>query len=89
MNGKESPQGSLLKYTAHRFKKKLKAEDRKRLESYKVNSSTKNYEFWQRDSLAIPVFSRDVALQKLKYMHSNPLVEHWQLVKHPCDYKYS
>jgi putative transposase len=33
--------------------------------------------------------SRDVALQKLKYMHSNPLLKHWQLAKHPCDYKYS
>jgi putative transposase len=26
-NGKESPQGSLLKHTAHEFKKMLKAED--------------------------------------------------------------
>ena len=88
-NGKESPQGSLLKYTAHLFKKKLQKEDREKLESYKVNSSTKNYEFWQRDSLAVPVFTREVALQKLKYIHNNPLAEYWQLAKHPCDYKYS
>ena len=27
--------------------------------------------------------------QKLKYIHNNPLVEHWQLAKHPCNYKYS
>jgi len=70
-NGKESPQGSFLKYTAHLFKKKLLKEDR------------------QRDSPAIPLFTRKVALQKLNYMHMNPLAEHWQLVKHPCDYKYS
>ena len=88
-NGKESPQGSFLKYTAHLFKKKLQKEDRKKLASYKVNSSAKNYEFWQRDSLAVPVFTREVALQKLKYTHNNPLAEHWQLAKHPCEYKYS
>jgi REP element-mobilizing transposase RayT len=88
-NGKESPQGSLLKYTAHQFKTKLRAEDREKLELYKVNSSTKDYEFWQRDSLAVPIFTREVAFQKLKYIHNNPLAEHWQLVKHPCEYKYS
>ena len=49
-NGKESPQGSLLKYTAHLFKKKLQKEDRAKLESYKLNSSTKNYEFCPKDS---------------------------------------
>ena len=49
-NGKESPQGSLLKYTAHLFKKKLHKEDSRKLESYKVNSSTKNYEFCPKDS---------------------------------------
>ena len=88
-NGKESPQGSFLKYTAHTFKKMLRKEGEGRLTSYKVESATKSYEFWQRDSLAVPIFTREVALQKLKYIHNNPLAEHWQLVKHPCEYKYS
>jgi hypothetical protein len=47
------------------------------------------YEFWQRDSLAVPLFTREVASQKLKYIHNNPLAGHWQLTKHPCDCKYS
>ena len=34
-------------------------------------------------------FSREVAFQKLRYIHNNPLAGHWQLVKDPCDYKYS
>ena len=88
-NGKESPQGSFLKYTAHVFKKMLKKEGEGKLNLYKIDSAVKNYEFWQRDSLAIPIFTRKVALQKLKYMHNNPLAEHWQLVTNPCDYKYS
>ena len=88
-NGKESPQGSFLKYTAHIFKKMLKEEGRQKLEAYGVDAENKKYEFWQRDSLAIPIFTRRVAVQKLNYIHNNPLKEHWNLVKHPCDYKYS
>ena len=88
-NGKESPQGSFLKYTAHEFKKMLRREGHSELNKYKVDAANKDYEFWQRDSLAIPLFTRKVAFQKLKYIHNNPLAEHWQLVKHSYDYKYS
>ncbi len=35
-NGKESPQGSFLKFTAHTFKKMLKQEDAGKLNSFKV-----------------------------------------------------
>lgn len=75
-NGKESPQGSFLKHTAHRFQKMLRQEGGSALERYRVNAANKKYEFWQRDSLTIPLFTRKVALQKLKYIHNNPLAEH-------------
>jgi putative transposase len=88
-NGKESPQGSFLKYTAHIFKKMLREEGVEKLNAYKTDAENKKYEFWQRDSLAIPLFTRNVAMQKLNYLHNNPLAEHWNLVKDPCDYKYS
>jgi REP element-mobilizing transposase RayT len=88
-NGKESPQGSFLKYTAHMFKKMLNQEGIKNLSAYKVEAENKRFEFWQRDSLAIPLFTREVALQKLNYLHNNPLKEHWNLAKDPSDYKYS
>lgn len=89
LNGKESPQSSFLKYTAHTFKKMLQKEDPSALHHYAVHASNKMYEFWQRDSLAIPLFTRVVALQKLNYLHNNPLASHWNLVNCPCDYKYS
>ena len=88
-NGKESPQGSFLKYTAHVFKEMLKAEGGGKLAGYKVDAANKRYEFWQRDSLTIPLFTNKVATQKLNYMHNNPLAERWSLVKHLCDYIYS
>jgi REP element-mobilizing transposase RayT len=89
LNGKETAQGSFLKYTAHRFRTLLLREGNAKLTSYKVDAGNKEHEFWQRDSLAIHLYSRKVAFQKLKYIHNNPLSERWQLAKHPCDYKYS
>ncbi len=49
-NGKETAQGSFLKYTAHEFKKMLKEEGDNVLTKYAVNASNKTHEFWQRDS---------------------------------------
>jgi putative transposase len=89
MNGKETPQGSFLKFTAHEFKKMLKRESSQTLSSYAVSASNKSVEFGQRDPLAIRLYTKEVAMQKLKYIHNNPMAEHWNLVKNPCDYKYS
>ena len=89
LNGKESPHSSFLKYTAHIFLKKLRCNRLGELQSYAVNASNKKYEFWQRDSLAIKLFSRKVAEQKLKYLHNNPLAERWRLVRNPSKYFHS
>ena len=86
MNGKETPSSSLLKYTAYQFKRMLPPEE---LVKFKVSAVNKEYEFWQRDSLAIELFTPEVANQKLEYIHLNPLGERWNLVDDPCDYEYS
>jgi len=87
LNGKETAQGSFLKFTAHKFRKTLKANGG--LDLYKMDAENKKHEFWQRDSLAVHLYTREVAFQKLKYIHNNPLAEHWQLAKDPSGYKYS
>ena len=88
-NGKESPQGSFLKFTAHEFKKILINEGEDKLRHYAVDAHNKSFEFWQRDSLAVPLFSRKVAYQKLDYIHRNPVSKHWLLADDPCQYWYS
>jgi len=85
-NGKETAQGSFLKFTAHQFKKMLTKKD-DALSNYAVDASNKDYEFWQRDSLAVHLYTRRVAYQKLDYIHHNPVAK--QLVTDPCAYKYS
>jgi REP element-mobilizing transposase RayT len=87
-NGKETSQGSFLKFTAHEFKKML-SKEAGTLANFAIEASNKSYEFWQRDSLAVRLYTRKVAYQKLDYIHLNPLAEHWQLAADPCDYKYS
>lgn len=88
-NGKETAQGSFLKYTAREFKKMLKNEGDDKLTNYAVNAANKKYEFWQRDSLAVLLYAQDIAYQKLDYLHANPLAEHWQLANDTCEYRYS
>lgn len=87
-NGKESAQGSFLKFTAHEFKRKMKTEG-VTMESYRTDAPNKIFEFWQRDPLAIHLFSKEVAFQKIDYIHGNPCAEHWQLANEPWDYQYS
>ncbi|MDN3588249.1 transposase [Pedobacter aquatilis] len=86
LNGKETPQGSFLKYTAHEFKKLLNADE---LNKYQTNAVNKSYEFWQRDPMAIVIYSPEVIYQKLDYIHNNPNTAYWQLADEPKNYKYS
>jgi len=86
-NGKETPKGSLLKYTAHCFLRQLKAEGNTAM--YQVNAANKKHEIWQRDSLGIEIYTRAVARQKLEYIHINPVKGKWLLAKDDTSYHYS
>jgi putative transposase len=89
LNGKETAQGSFLKYTAHEFRKLLYKEGKEQLVNYQTAAANKKHEFWQRDSLAVHLPNQAIAFQKLDYIHANPLAQHWQLVQDPSDYRYS
>ena len=89
LNGKETVQGSFLKYTAHCFKRMLQEDNPDQLSKYSVVAKNKQFEFWQRDSLAIHLYTKKVAFQKLNYLHRNPLAERWQLAKEPSEYYWS
>ena len=89
LNGKETALASFLKYTAHAFKKRIQSDQGIQLSSFAVTASNKCYEFWQRDPLAVQLYTKRVAYQKLDYIHYNPCTEKWKLVADPCDYVYS
>ena len=87
LNGRETPKGSFLKFTAHSFLKLLKAEGKSNL--YEVDATNKKHEIWQRDSMGIEIFTRKFAKQKLDYIHVNPVKGKWLLAKDDISYYYS
>ena len=88
-NGKESPAGSFAKFTAHEFKKYLQTNDINELEKYRSSKEDRRYQFWKRDPLAIPLTSEKSFLQKLDYIHNNPVKEKWALADIPENYRWS
>ena len=89
LNGKESPAGSFAKYTAHMFKKLLAQNDVNYLESFCSDKADRKYQFWKRDPLAIQITNEKNLLQKLEYIHNNPIKEKWMLAKTSEEYKWS
>lgn len=62
-------------------------EDDKKLEDYEVNAVDRKHHFRKRNSLGIELFTREVFIQKLNYIHQNPL--NAALCNLPEEYKYS
>ena len=89
MNGKEYPKNSFEKFTAKTFVNKMKASNDGNLKNFAVTSTDRQYNIWLRDPLAIRVFCREMAAQKLDYMHLNPMQPHWLLCTNPADYRFS
>ncbi len=87
LNGKETPKGSFLKYTAHKLLTQLQNDNKTSM--YRVNLANKKHEIWQRDALGIEIISREMAIQKLNYIHFNPVSGKWNLAKDDVSYYYS
>jgi len=88
-NGKELPSASFTKFTGHQFQKYLRETNPRLLEHYAVDYPNKRFEFWQRDSKAMHLYTDEMLHQKLDYIHHNPLQGHWELSQTPEDYVYS
>ena len=66
-------QHSLMSFTAHKFKKDLQQNHPEVLSKFKVNAPDRAYQFWERNALGIDLFNEEVFIQKLEYIHGNPL----------------
>ena len=84
---KKAPSQFFMKFTAHQLKKNFKQAGT--LEMYSVKAVNKLFKFWQRYSLGIETWSREVARQKLEYIHGNPVFPKWLLAKDHTSYHYS
>jgi putative transposase len=70
-NSIQQIQNCFIKHTSKEFKKLLEKDGN--LKMYEVNAFDRKYNFWQRDSLNIELFTAAVFNQKLNYIHYNPV----------------
>ncbi|WP_421879032.1 REP-associated tyrosine transposase [Marinoscillum sp.] len=80
-------QRDFLKYTAQQIKFSLMANNPELLENMKTKGADRKYQFWQRNSLSVPLYSAKVFQQKLEYIHQNPVKA--GLANKPWEYHYS
>lgn len=89
LNGKETPLASFNKFTSHQFLTDLRSYHPQVLTHFTVSEGKRRHRFWQRDPLAVLMDSSEKVLQKIDYIHNNPLQEHWNLAIRPEDYHWS
>jgi putative transposase len=80
-------QRDFLKYTAQKIKTDFNKFHPAVLELFRVNAKDRKYQFWERNPLSVELRTDKVILQKLKYIHENPVRA--GLCSFPEEYKYS
>ena len=80
-------QRDFLKYTAQMIKADLTKHHPMVLEKFWVGKKDRHFQIWKRKSLSIELRSHKVYLQKLNYIHMNPVRA--GICELPEDYHYS
>ena len=80
-------QTSFTTFTSKEIKKQLSIDDLQLLETMKVNKYDRAYQIWKRRPLNIELFTQNVFMQKLEYIHENPVRA--GLVRYAEEYHYS
>ncbi len=78
---------SFMRFTAQQIKFELLKDAPDLIEKCKVNKGDREYQIWKREPLGIDLFTEAVFMQKLNYIHNNPVAA--GLCKLPEDYYYS
>lgn len=80
---------SFMRFTAQKIKFWLIDENPEELRKFLVNKKDREYQVWQRNPLAIELYTPKVLEQKLDYIHNNPCQGKWMLAQTPLDYPLS
>ncbi|MBA3828810.1 MAG: transposase [Taibaiella sp.] len=86
-HNREVVQRDFLRYTASEIIKRIRQLAPERLNEYRVNAADRKYQIWERNALSIALWSEEVLLQKINYLHQNPVRKGF--CERPEDYKYS
>ena len=86
---REDFQRELLKFVSRSILNFMRMNDDSLINELNVKTTDRSYQVWERNSLSIDLYSESVFLQKLGYIHNNPVHPKWKLALVPEDYKYS
>jgi len=86
---RQNVQRDFLKFTSQQIRFNMQINHAEWLKEFKVNAKDRRYQFWERNSLSVDLYTESVFLQKLDYIHNNPGQEKWALCELPEDYHYS
>jgi len=78
-----------MKFIAQQIKADLVLHHPNVLEQFKVTRKDRKYQFFKEKPLSVPLFSDSIVLQKMKYIHRNPVQPKWQLAASPEEYFWS
>ena len=82
-------QRDFLKYTSQQIKFYLKKNNPEALREFRVESADREYQIWERNPLSWDIYNMKTFMQKLLYIHANPVHEKWSLCQAPEEYFYS
>jgi REP element-mobilizing transposase RayT len=86
---REDFQRDFLKFTARSILNFMRMNDDKMVDLLKVKAPDRRNQVWERNSLHISLYSEKIFLQKINYVHNNPVHPKWKLADLPENYKYS
>jgi REP element-mobilizing transposase RayT len=87
LNSLKNTQLSFMKFTAQKIKRDLEMCHPRLLAEFLVELNDRKYQFWQRNSLCVDLYSQEVLIQKLNYIHYNPVKSAYCV--EPLDYRFS
>jgi REP element-mobilizing transposase RayT len=86
---RENVQRDFLKFTAQQIRFDLEKNHPQVLEKFFVGAKDRKYQIWERNPLSVYCYTPAVLMQKLHYIHHNPVQEKWKLAAVPEEYEFS
>ena len=85
----EDVQRYFLKYTAQQIKFSLIKKNSVLLDDILVNAIDRRYQLWERNAFWFEIDNTVTLIQKLNYIHNNPLQKKWLLANYAENYYFS
>lgn len=82
-------QRDFMKFTAQQIKFNLIKMDSPLLNDILVRDRDRMYQIWERNPLQFELYNTETLIQKLNYIHNNPVQEKWMLAASPEEYYFS